>query len=138
MFRACELKDQTYKKTRTLHFSDSCTIRANHSRYSRKSHIIRTNQFALLLGPISCEYHRPLNGLFRGAVFRHSGVPENSPLSLMGRFASLMGRFATLMGRFPECLNGPFFPLENPLEKQPIKKRGVKRFLRIGPFSFLT
>ena len=23
MFRACELKDQTYKKTRTLHFSDS-------------------------------------------------------------------------------------------------------------------
>ena len=22
MFRACELKDQTYKKTRTLHFSD--------------------------------------------------------------------------------------------------------------------
>ena len=22
MFRACELKDQTYKKTRTLHFSE--------------------------------------------------------------------------------------------------------------------
>ena len=22
MYRACELKDQTYKKTRTLHFSD--------------------------------------------------------------------------------------------------------------------
>ena len=22
MFRACELKDQTYKRTRTLHFSD--------------------------------------------------------------------------------------------------------------------
>ena len=49
-----------------------------------------------------------LMGLFRGAVFRHSGVPENSPLSLMGRFPSLMGRFPTLMGRFPECLNGPF------------------------------
>ena len=40
-------------------------------------------------------------GLFRGAVFRHSGVPENSPLSLMACFPSLMGRFATLMGRFP-------------------------------------
>ena len=24
MFRACELKDQTYKKTRTLHFSELC------------------------------------------------------------------------------------------------------------------
>ena len=46
--------------------------------------------------------------LFRGAVFHHSGVPENYPLALMGRFPSLMGRFLTLMGRFPECLNGPF------------------------------
>ena len=27
MFRACELKDQTYKKTRTLHFADSAAIR---------------------------------------------------------------------------------------------------------------
>ena len=53
-------------------------------------------------------------GLFRGAVFRHSGVPENSPVSLMGRFPSLMGRFATLMGRFPECLNGPFSLSKNP------------------------
>ena len=24
MFRACELKDQTYEKTRTLHFSEIC------------------------------------------------------------------------------------------------------------------
>ena len=32
-------------------------------------------------------------GRFRGAVFQHGGVPENSPLSLMGRFPSLMGRF---------------------------------------------
>ena len=47
-------------------------------------------------------------GLFRGAVFQYGGVPENSPLTLMGRFPSLMGRFRTLMGRFPECLNGPF------------------------------
>ena len=26
MFRACELKDQTYKKTRTLHFSETAKI----------------------------------------------------------------------------------------------------------------
>ena len=47
-------------------------------------------------------------GLFRGAVFQHGGVPEDSPLAFMGRFASLMGRFPGLMGRFPEYLNGPF------------------------------
>ena len=69
-------------------------------------------------------------GLFRGAVFRHSGVPENSPLSLMGRFPSLMGRFLTLMGRFPECLNGRFPSRKSP-GKQRIKKRGVKRFLKV-------
>ena len=46
--------------------------------------------------------HRPLNGP------QHGGVPENSPLTLMGRFPSLMGRFPILMGRFPECLDGPF------------------------------
>ena len=33
-----------------------------------------------------------------------AGVPENSPLTLMGRFPSLMGRFATLMGRFLKIL----------------------------------
>ena len=43
-----------------------------------------------------------LMGLFWGAVFHHGGVPENSPLRLMGRFPSLMRRF-------PEWLNGPFF-----------------------------
>ena len=42
-----------------------------------------------------------LMDLFRGAVYDHGGVPENSPLALMGRFASLMGRFLTLMGRLP-------------------------------------
>ena len=68
-----------------------------------------------------------LIGLFGGAVFDHVGVPKNCPLVLMGRFPSLMGRFPTLMGRFPECLNGPFSLLL--LGKQPIKKRGVKRFL---------
>ena len=53
-------------------------------------------------------------GLFRGAVFHHGGVPENSPLVLMGRFPTLMGRFLTLMGRFPECLKGPFSLLKIP------------------------
>ena len=70
-----------------------------------------------------------LVGLFRWAVFDNGGVPENSPLALMGRFASLMGRFfPTLMGRVPECLNGPF-SLFKSHGKQPIKKRGIKRFL---------
>ena len=53
-------------------------------------------------------------GLFRGAVFHHGGVPENSPVTLMGRFPSLMGRFPAFMGRFPECLNGPFSLLKFP------------------------
>ena len=46
-----------------------------------------------------------LMGLFRGAVFHH-GVPENSPLTLMGRF-----------------------PSRKSSGRQPIKKRGIKRFL---------
>ena len=71
-----------------------------------------------------------LMGLFRGAFFDHSGVPENCPLALMGRFPSLMGRFPTLMGRFPECLNGPFSLLKIP-GKQPIKKRGISRILSL-------
>ena len=45
-------------------------------------------------------------GLLRGAVFHHGGVPENSPLALLGRFLSSMGRFPTLLGCFPTCLNG--------------------------------
>ena len=67
-------------------------------------------------------------GLFRGAVFDHVGVPENSPFAVTGRFASLMGRFPTLMGRLSECLNGPVSLLEIPW-KQPIKKRPIKSFL---------
>ena len=41
-------------------------------------------------------------GLFRGAVFRHGGAPEISPLALMGRF--------------PTWENSPF-------------RKGIKRFL---------
>ena len=67
-----------------------------------------------------------LKGLFRGAVFHHGGVPENSPLALMVRFPSLMGRSPNaLMGRFASWN----FP-----GKQPIKKRGVKRLLRTRPY----
>ena len=33
MFRACELKDQTYKKTRTLHFSESRGLGVFKSRF---------------------------------------------------------------------------------------------------------
>ena len=57
--------------------------------------------------------HRPLNGPFRGAVFRHGGGALKQPIkqptemptsttALMGRFPSLMGRFPTLMGRFTD------------------------------------
>ena len=41
-------------------------------------------------------------GLFRGAVFLHGVVPENSPLALMGRLPSLVGRFQPSMDRLPE------------------------------------
>ena len=81
-----------------------------------------------------------LMGLFRGAVFRHVGgalkqpikEPTETPtstLALMGRFPSLMGRFPTLMGRFTDfVLRGRFTSWES-IGKQPIKKRGIKRFL---------
>ena len=46
----------------------------------------------------------------------------------MGRFPSLMGRLPTLVGLCPECLSGPFSSWKSP-GKQPIKKRGIKRFL---------
>ena len=88
----------------------------------------------------------PLMGLFRGAVFRHAGgvlkqpmkQPTETPtstLALMGRFPSLMGRFPTLMGRFADFVLRGRFTSWKSTGKQPIKKRGIKRFLRnhIGP-----
>ena len=45
MFRACELKDQTYKKTRTLHFSDKLSI----SRLERGAGLLRTQMRMLIL-----------------------------------------------------------------------------------------
>ena len=51
-----------------------------------------------------------------------------STMALMGRFPSLKGRFPTLMGRFPDfVLRGPW----KSTWKQPIKKRGIKRFLTL-------
>ena len=51
-----------------------------------------------------------------------------STMALMGRFPSLMGRFPPLMGRFPDfALRGRFISWKS-TGKQPIKKRGVKRF----------
>ena len=79
-------------------------------------------------------------GLFRGAVFCHGGRARKQPIkqltemptstmALMGRFHSLMGRFPTLMGHFPDfALRGRFTSWKF-TGKQPIKKRGVKRFL---------
>ena len=43
-----------------------------------------------------------LMGLFRGAVFRHGGVPEHSPSTLInGPFFLLNGPFSDLNGPFP-------------------------------------
>ena len=74
-----------------------------------------------------------LMGLFRGVVFRHGGGARKQPIKqptemptstmdLMGRFPSLMGRFPNLMGRFPDFVLGAVLPLENPLEKSPLRK----------------
>ena len=79
-------------------------------------------------------------GLFRGAVFRHGGGALKQPikqltetptstLALMGRFPSLMGRFPTLMGRFTDFVLRGRFTSWKSTGKQPIKKRGIKRFL---------
>ena len=81
-----------------------------------------------------------LMGFFRGAVFHHDGgawkqpikQPTEMPTStmvLMGRFPSLMGRFPTLMGRFSDFVLRGRFTSWKSTGKQPIKKRGIKRFL---------
>ena len=92
------------------------------------------------LGQVTVIYL--LMGLFRGAVFRHGGgalkqpikQPTETPtstLALMGRFPSLMGRFPTLMGRFTDFVRRGRFTSWKSTGKQPIKKRGIKRFLRL-------
>ena len=80
-------------------------------------------------------------GLFRGAVFRHGGGALKQPIkqptemptstmALMGRFPSSMGRFLSLMGRFPDFVLRGRFTSSKSTGKQPIKKRGIKRFLK--------
>ena len=71
-----------------------------------------------------------------------STMARKQPIRLNGAFfPSLMGRFPTLTARFPACLNGPFPARKSP-GKQPIKKRGIKWFLRfemtISKFERLT
>ena len=84
-------------------------------------------------------------GLFRGAVFRHGGGARKqrikhqtemptSTMALMGRFPSLMGRFPTLMGRFPDFVLRGRFTSWKSTGKQPIKRRGVKMFLKNAVF----
>ena len=76
-------------------------------------------------------------GLFRGAVFRHSGGAQKQPIkqptemptstmALMGRFLSLMGRFPTLMGRFPNFVLWGRFASENLLENSPSRKGALR------------
>ena len=85
-------------------------------------------------------------GLFRGAVFRYGGGARKQPIkqptemptstmALMGRFLSLMGRFPTLMGRFTDFVWRGRFTSWKPTGEQPIKKRGIKRFLNFGNLS---
>ena len=71
-----------------------------------------------------------------------AGVPENSPvgsrlkiqmptstMAFMGRFPSPMGGIPTLMGRFLSFVLRGRFASWKSTGQQPIKKRGVKRFL---------
>ena len=79
-------------------------------------------------------------GLFRGAVFRHGGGARKRPIkqptemptntmALMGRFPSSIGRFPTLTGRFPDFALRDRFASGKSTGKQPIKERGIARFL---------
>ena len=79
-------------------------------------------------------------GLFRGAVFRHGWGARKQPIkqptemptstmASMGRFASSMGRFPALMGRFRDFVLRGRFTSRKSSGKQPVKKRGIKRFL---------
>ena len=89
-----------------------------------------------------------LMGLFRGAVFQHGWGARKQPIkqptemptstmALMGRFASLMGRFPALMGRFPDFVLRGRFTSWKCSGKQPIKKRGIKRFLDIYIYIYI-
>ena len=87
-------------------------------------------------------------GLFSGAVFSHGGGASKQPIkqptemptstmTLMGRFPSSMGRFPTLMGRFSDFVPRGRFASCKSTGKQPIKKRGIKRFLNCDGFHYV-
>ena len=124
-------------------------LRPSQSQYLQCFSVGRVPQNFFLLSPegpkIEKFQDRPpvidlLMGLFRGAVFRHGGGARKQPIkqqtemptstmALMGRFPSLMGRFPTLVGRFPDYVLRGRFTSWKSTGKQPIKKRGIKRFL---------
>ena len=49
MFRACELKDQTYKKTRTLHFSEKHKKHIKIYAFTRRVSKLKYASFTLTL-----------------------------------------------------------------------------------------
>ena len=61
-----------------------------------------------------------------------------STMALLGRFLSFMGRFQTLMGRFPDFVLMGRFTSWKSTGKQPIKKRGIKRFLRFARIAWFS
>ena len=54
-------------------------------------------------------------GLLEGSLSTRVGVPENSPLTFMGRFPLLNGSFSDLDGPFPRMPYFAVFSLENPI-----------------------
>ena len=67
-------------------------------------------------------------GLFRGAVFDHGGVPKKRPISLNGAFCPLNGPFSDLNGPLPRVPEWAVFPLQNPLENNPLRKGASRGF----------
>ena len=70
-----------------------------------------------------------LRGLLRGAVCHHGGVPENSPLTLMGcsRTGTKRGPFSDLNGPFPRMPSWAILPLENPMANSRFSSEGAFR-----------
>ena len=63
--------------------------------------------FCLFVGTLTITFDKEKCAaqVLIGAVFHHDGVPENSPLAVMGHFPYLMGRFPSLMGGPPQYRN---------------------------------
>ena len=67
------------------------------------------NQQPVTAGKLKFMHHwyqvfkriRILMGLLRGAVFLHTGVPENSPLASMVRFPLVKSRFPAVSLNLP-------------------------------------